>query len=120
MKTVQAHVYGKEFTLACDTGQEAHLAELVRQINARCERLTKAVGKLPDNLMLLYTALMVADELHDAQKELVRLRAELATSQKAAANPGGDEKLVALEETLATNLEAFTSRIEALSNKLAN
>ena len=119
MKTVQAQVYGKEYTLACDEGQEAHLAQLVQQINARSERLTKAVGRLPESTMLLYTALMVADELHDAQKELATLRAELAATQRAVATNSSDAHLAALEETLAANIEEFTSRINSLAEKLA-
>ena len=119
MKTVQAHVYGKDYTLACDTGQELHLGQLIKQINARTERLSKAVGHLPDGLMLLYTALMVADELHDAQKEITRLRAELTAAEQATATENGDAKVAALEETLATNLEEFASRINGLAEKLA-
>ncbi len=119
MKTVQAHVYGKEYTLACDEGQEAHLAQLVKQINARIERLNKAVGHLPESLMLLYTSLMVADELHDANREITRLRQELDTTQQAVATEDGDARISAIEETLASNLEEFASRINGLAEKLA-
>lgn len=119
MKTVQAYVYGKEYTLACDEGQEQHLTQLVKQINARSERLTKAVGRLPESMMLLYTALMVADELHDATRELARLRAELAATQEAIATNDSEAHLAALEETIATNIEEFASRINTLAEKLA-
>jgi cell division protein ZapA (FtsZ GTPase activity inhibitor) len=37
MKTVKAVVYGKEYTLACDEGQEQHLQQLVQQLNARAK-----------------------------------------------------------------------------------
>jgi cell division protein ZapA len=119
MKTVLATVYGKEYTLACDEGQEAHLATLIKQINARTERLDKAVGKLGEPLMLLYTALMVADELHDAQKEITRLKRELSTTQETVATADGDSRMSALEESLAVNLEELASRINGLADKLA-
>lgn len=119
MKTVQARVYGKEYTLACDPGQENHLAQLTKQINARADRLEKAVGKGSDALMLLYTALMVADELHDATREVSRLERELATTQQAVATEDGDTRIAALEETLAGNLEALAGRVSALAEKLA-
>ena len=56
MKTLTAHVYGKDYALACDAGQEQHLANLVQQVNGRTQKLEKAVGKLSEPLMLLYTA----------------------------------------------------------------
>ena len=54
-KTVTAHVYGKEYTLACDSGQEQHLHTLIADMNSRITTLEKAVGKLPEPLMLLYS-----------------------------------------------------------------
>jgi cell division protein ZapA len=119
MRTVKAFVYGKEYTLACDEGQESHLAQLVKQIHSRTERLEKAVGKLPEGLMLIYTALMVADELHDAQKEIAGLKQELATTQAAIATNDGDARIAALEETLADNLQQLATRINGLADKLA-
>ena len=82
MKTVTGTIYGKDYTLACDVGQERHLQQLVGQLNARSTRLESAIGKLPENLMLLYTALMVADELHESQKEVARLNQELDQARR--------------------------------------
>jgi cell division protein ZapA len=118
-KTVIAHVYGKEYTLACDAGQEQHLGKLVQEINARAMQLEKAVGKLPEPLMLLYTALMVADELHDTKRDLNRSRDELATTRQQMAESGDDARLAALEEEVAENLHAIATRIEGLADKLS-
>ena len=82
MKTITGTVYGKEYTLACDVGQERQLQQLVSQLNQRAMRLESAIGKLPENLMLLYTALMVADELSESQKEVARLNEELLQARR--------------------------------------
>lgn len=119
MKTVIATVYGKEYTLACDVGQEQHLAKLVTEVNARIAQLEKAVGKLPEPLMLLYTTLMVADELHDTKRDLARTRDELAATREHMAQSGDDARLAALEDEVAGNLFAIASRIEGLADKLA-
>ncbi len=119
MKTVNAFVYGKEYTLACDAGQEQHLAKLVTEVNARIAQLEKAVGKLPEPLMLLYTTLMVADELHDTKRDLTRTRDELAATREHMAQSGDDARLAALEDEVAGNLFAIASRIEGLADKLA-
>ena len=41
-KTVTAHVYGKEYTLACDAGQEQHLHTLIHDMNSRITSLEKS------------------------------------------------------------------------------
>lgn len=119
MRTVIATICGKDYTLACDAGQEQHLAQLVTQVNARAEQLMKGVGKLPEPMMLLYTALMFADELHDATRDNTRLKDELNRSLRQM-NEGGDEaRIAALEEGMAESLHALASRIEGLAEKLS-
>ena len=115
MKTVQALVYGKEYTLACDEGQEAHLRQLVSQVNARAERLEKAVGKLPESMMLLYTALMTADELHDVSRETTKLKDELAKARTAAADARAEE----VQAEMAANLNELAAHLDGLTAKLA-
>jgi cell division protein ZapA len=119
-KTVNAYVYGKEYTLACDAGQEQHLLQLVHQINSRTEQLDKAVGKLPEPLMLLYTALMLADELHDTTRNAAHTKDELARTQRQIAEGGDDARLAALEEDMAESLHELAGRIEVLAEKLAS
>lgn len=121
MKTVRAIVYGKEYTLACDAGQEAHLQQLVSQLNARAKTLEKAVGKLPEGLMMVYTALMLSDELHDAQRENGRLKDELSKTHRLLHENGPDDaRVAALEEEVASNLQQLALRIETLAEKLAS
>lgn len=129
-KTVIARVYGKDYALACDVGQEPHLNSLVADFNQRTVELEKAVGRLPESLMLLYTALMVNDELHDTARELkraredvARLKEELATTQRQLEQTqqevASDTRFAALEEEVAQNLFAVAKRMEGLAEKLA-
>jgi cell division protein ZapA (FtsZ GTPase activity inhibitor) len=103
----------------CDAGQEQHLAKLVVEVNARIAQLEKAVGKLPEPLMLLYTTLMVADELHDTKRDLYRTRDELSSVRQQMAESGDDARLAALEDEVANNLHAIATRMEGLADKLA-
>lgn len=119
-KTVIAHVYGKDYTLACDAGQEKHLTELVADFNARTQQLEKAVGRLPEPLMLLYTALMLSDEYSDTRRELARTRDELNRTNRQLEEAGAsDTRIAQLEEEVASNLHAIASRMEGLAEKLA-
>lgn len=125
-KTVIARIYGKDYALACDIGQEPHLNSLVDDFNRRTMELEKAVGRLPESLMLLYTALMVTDDLHDTRRELARTQEELARTKEALAATEQqlqaaqvDTRFAALEEEVAQNLFAVAKRMEGLAEKLA-
>ena len=118
MKTVTGTIYGKDYTLACDVGQERHLQTLIGQLNTRASRLESAIGRLPENLMLLYTALMVADELHESQKEVARLTQEVEQARRLL-EQAGNVGTAALEEAVAMNLQEITARLDAVANKLA-
>jgi len=120
MKTITGLVYGREYTLACDVGQERHLQNLVTQLNQRSGRLEQAIGKLPENLMLLYTALMVADELHESQKEVAKLNEELAQARRLLETAGSvNSNTHQLEEAVAANLFEVAERLNAVAGKLA-
>lgn len=119
-KTVTATVYGKEYVLACDAGQEQHLNSLINEVNARVQTLEKSVGRLPEPLMLVYTALMIADELYDAKRDHLRTKDDLHRALRQIDEAGGDDaRLAALEEEVADNLHAIATRIESLADKLS-
>ncbi len=119
MKTIHTVIQGRDYMLACDEGQEAHLNLLVDQFKARADQLTREVGKLSEPLMLLYTALMFADELFDAKRDNVRLRDEIARTVRQANERGDEARIAALEEGMAESLQALAGRIEGLAEKLA-
>lgn len=119
MKTITGMVYGKEYTLACDVGQERQLQQLIGQLNQRSARLESAIGKLPENLMLLYTALMVADELSESQKEAAKLQEELAQSRRLLEQAGHAGGNAQLEEAVSANVLEIAARLEAIAGKLA-
>ena len=118
MKTVPATVYGKEYLLACDAGQESHLNGLVAEVNKRVEQLIEQVGRLQEPTMLLYAALMLADELADTKSETNRLTSEL-TRAKEFAEADGNTRVAALEEGMAESLHALANRIENIAEKLS-
>lgn len=121
MKTITGTVYGKDYTLACDVGQERHLHTLIGQVNQRTSRLEGAIGKLPEALMLLYTALMIADELHESQKEVARLNQELEQARRLLeqTNATGSTDTAGLEAAVSQNILEIADRLNAVANKLA-
>ena len=69
--------------------------------------------------MLLYSALMVADELHDTKLDLIRTKDDLTHVRQQVNETGDDARLAALEEEVASHIQALAGRIEGLADKLA-
>jgi cell division protein ZapA len=100
MIDVTLTIGGRHYAVACAPGEEAHLAGLGRMIDAKLAGLPGGQGQ-GESRALLFAALLLADELHEA-----RNRTD-GTSDGAA-----DMALSA------TQAEALAERLEALADLL--
>ncbi|TCM21763.1 cell division protein ZapA [Novosphingobium sp. PhB165] len=106
MSNVNLTIGGRSFTLACADGQESHVEDLGRLIDEKVAA-AGAVGQT-ETRMLLFAAIMLADELHN-------LRAEPAPAVPVAApTPAAAE----ISPELAERLVAVATRIENLAELL--
>lgn len=97
MSNVTLSIGGRRYTIACAAGEENHIAMLGASIDSRLATIPNLHGQ-SEARSLLFAALLLADELHEAGKQLV------ASPASAAAEPL--EKLADRLETLASQLEA--------------
>ncbi|MXO71640.1 cell division protein ZapA [Alteraurantiacibacter buctensis] len=96
MSNVTLQIGGRRYTIACAPGEEGHIAGLGATINDRLSTIPNVHGQ-SEARSLLYAALLLADELHEAGKQA-------PTQQSGAAEPL--EKLADRLESLASQLEA--------------
>lgn len=101
MSNVNLGIGGRSFAVACANGEERHVAELGRMIDAK----VTASGAIAQNetRMLLFAALMLADEVHEARAQL---------SQAGATNAGLEQRIAQISqrlESLAAHLEDIAS-----------
>ncbi len=108
MGQVNVEINGRKYQIACDDGQEAHLARLGSYIDNRVDELIAAVGQIGDARLLVMVSLLVADELSDAYSEL-----EVARSADDGANA-----LLNAEEKLSTDIDSLSARIESIAETL--
>ena len=92
MATVTIQVNGRDYSVGCEDGQEAHVGALARQFDRQVQDVSAAVGQVGDLRLFLMAALLAADEAHDfklrlesAEAELARLRDSHAAIEAAAA-----------------------------------
>src|SRR5713226_9752679 len=86
MGQVAVKVSGRDFALSCADGQEPRIRRLAQYVDAKIGDFTKALGQVGEARLVLLAALVIADELSDANEALQqeRLRA------RPIGNPGGE------------------------------
>jgi cell division protein ZapA len=109
MAEVAITLNGRTYRLECGDGEEEHLLALSELVGERLNGLQKQFGQVGDDRLLLMTALMIADELSEAQKKL----AEIASDQVSA-----DDLKKSEESQVADQISAAADRIEVLSAAL--
>ncbi|MBN8531534.1 MAG: cell division protein ZapA [Alphaproteobacteria bacterium] len=114
MKPLKIFIHGGEYEIACDDGQEAHVRALVSELDARVTELSRKAYGASDKMLLVMTALMLADELAEKKAENERLRASLGELEMAA-HPA---RLRQLEDAFAEVLDDMADRLETLTRGL--
>jgi len=108
MSNVVVTINERTYDLTCNDGQEQHLRGLAADIARRVDELTKTVGQPGEGRLLLMVALLLADELADANAEIDRLQREHGRA------PAIDEEAMAASlERLAKHVQDIAARLEA-------
>src|SRR6516164_7633548 len=84
MPQVSVTINGRQFRMACESGEEARLTRLAQDLDARIGALRSRFGEIGDTRLTVMAALALADELSEVKEKLQRLEPELATLQDAA------------------------------------
>lgn len=74
MSQVNLKINDRDYLVACEDGEEKHLAFLAQHINQQVKGLVESVGQVGEARLLLMVALMIADELTETNEELKSLK----------------------------------------------
>jgi cell division protein ZapA len=116
MPQVQVTIGGRSYRLACNPGEEEHLARLGALVDAKISDIRGAFRDIDDQRIVVMAALGVADELLDARRKAESQAGE-ATAALAAerdARAAAEARAARLEAAI----EETTLRIEALTESL--
>jgi cell division protein ZapA len=106
MSNVSLPIGGRNFAVSCADGEEAHIEMLGRMVD---ERARKIGGQQSETRMLLFAALMMADELHEAHRVSP---APVAEPSHALAPPEIDPAMVDRVNALAARIEKLATALE--------
>jgi len=74
MGQVAVQVNGRSYAITCDDGQETRIRRLAQYVDAKVAEFVGSVGQVGEARLLLLAALVIADELSDANDALERER----------------------------------------------
>ena len=102
MAQVNITINGRNYQVACDDGQEAHLTRLGDYVDKRLNELVAAIGQVGDSRLLVMVSLLLADELSDLYQD----------SRGGDETGGGDEALALTLENMAERIENIAAGLE--------
>ena len=116
MAQVSVTINGRQFRMACEDGQEGHLINLARELDARIGALRRKFGEIGDTRLTVMAAITVADELAEAAARIKRLEEEIAALQSAQVATSDRNK--AAQAAIASALGAAAERVESITKRL--
>ena len=103
MAQIEVEVAGRRYTVACRDGEEGHLRALAALVDRRAQDAAQALGSLSESRQLLFTSLLLADDLNDRQD---------GAPAPAAVPAAADPRIADALERLAERVEALATRLE--------
>jgi len=116
MAHVSVTINGRQYRMACEEGEEAHLLRLAKDLDQRVEGLRARFGEIGDARLLVMAAIMVSDELVEAGKRMRGLEGELAGMHDVDAATVERSKLT--QAAIAAALNSAAERIERVTKSL--
>jgi cell division protein ZapA len=116
MPQISVTINGRQFRMACESGEEARLTNLAADLDARIATLRTRFGEIGDTRLTVMAALALADELSEVKEKLARLEPELATLQEASVISA--DRGQATQAAVVAALNAAAERIESLTRRL--
>ncbi len=101
MANIDIEVAGRRYSVACRDGEEEHLRAIAAVVDRRARDAASALGNLGESRQLLFTALMLADDIKEVQQG------------KELPPPPPDTKVAEALEALAARVESLAARAEA-------
>ena len=109
MAQIVITINNRNYEIACDDGQEAHLTRLAKYVDRRVNELIAAVGQVGDARLLVMASLLVADELSEVYTELDSMRNQ---PRRSATSPSANGLNSAELDRVASRIEKVVASLQ--------
>jgi cell division protein ZapA len=116
LASVNVTIDGRQFRMACEDGQEEHLAALAADFDARITDMRSKFGEVGDQRLTIMAALTIADQLAETVNKLRQVEAELPALR--AAQLLANDRAQATQAALVVAFNAAAERLERVAKRL--
>ena len=102
MPQVVVTIDSKTYRMACGEGEEDHLLSLAAEIDRRVGELRSSFGEIGDLRLTVMTAMMIADELQEANRRLSALSSDARSA---------DQRKTTLDDALTRERAAMAAEL---------
>jgi cell division protein ZapA len=117
MSQVIVQVNDRPYTMQCPDGEEDHLRDLARLLDAEVQRIKRSVGSVGDIRILVMSGLMVADRLSEAIKRVEELEEQLRSLRES--RNLAQQHTKDIEQRFSDRLDKASDRLETIARDLA-
>ena len=110
MAEITIRINDQDYKIACDDGQEQHLASLANYLDAKIRELITGVGQVGESRLLVMACLLITDELLEIKKTNLESKKELKDNIQESQSDG--LSLVEFEK-LALRIERIAERSQS-------
>ena len=108
MGQVNLTINSRPFAVTCDDGQEGRIRRLGQYVDAKVAEFVGSIGQVGEARLLLLAALVIADELADANEALRLERSGASAAEAGAATDSAVDNV----NGIAQRVEAIAARVE--------
>ena len=111
MAQVTLTIHNKDFTIACQDGQEEILKQVGKKLNEKVSSLSQSFPSAETEYLMVFANLILADEMNAMQNKINELEKKLTEET----NGQQETSVTALRlENIATQIEGIISKLEKL------
>tara|TARA_Y100000590_G_C15309206_1_gene859470 strand:+ start:198 stop:650 length:453 start_codon:yes stop_codon:yes gene_type:complete len=121
MANVNIKFNNKDYLLSCDDGQEENLKELASHLDSKYNELSKNLGNIGENKLLLITAIQMVDDFFDLSNKVKNTKSDFEKLSikfkelKSLAINYKNEKEIEIDK-LKNELNSFKAMVETSKN----
>jgi cell division protein ZapA len=116
MAQVTVTIDGKAYRMACEEGQEGHLADLADRFDQYVMHLKGQFGEIGDLRITVMAGIMITDELSELTRKVASLEGQVDALKSNSA--GSREMQQRNEEAMVSAIGDLTARLEGMAAKL--
>ncbi|MBT5302733.1 MAG: cell division protein ZapA [Tateyamaria sp.] len=122
MPEVTITIGGRQFSVACQEGEESYLHTAAKMLDDEVQVLSEQVGRMPESRMLLMAGLMLADKTAGVEDRITEVQGQLRDRDaeieglKTMSTPEPERiEIPVVPQSVTETLAELAARAEALA-----